>query len=225
MLNIAFLVQAPKTLPPVAKQALVLSYLRNSNTTHTLKELEKTLPSVASINGMQVKEYMQALSDEGQIRVEKIGSGNWYWSFLSEEKRVREYTLTQLREEKEKIQKCMEELERKVEVAAKEKDEEGNGQDGERDELLKLFDEDKNELDSLKTELGNHKDGDPEEVVRKKADVESLKLRAARWTDNIYCLEGYLREVTGGDMEAVEGVRRTCYGSEYMEGEGLKELS
>ncbi|MCJ1318016.1 hypothetical protein MMC15_003343 [Xylographa vitiligo] len=174
---------------------------------------------------MQVKEYMQALSDEGQIRVEKIGSGNWYWSFLSEEKRAREYTLAQLREEKENIQKCMEELKEKVEVAGLGKDEEGDGEDGGRQELLRSFDKEKSDLDSLKIELGNYKDGDPQEVVRKKADVEALKLRAMRWTDNIYCLEGYLREVTGGDMEAVEGLRRMYYGSEYIEGEGLRELS
>ncbi|MCJ1436074.1 hypothetical protein MMC27_005452 [Xylographa pallens] len=174
---------------------------------------------------MQVKEYMQTLSDEGHIRVEKIGSGNWYWSFLSEEKHVREHTLAQLKEEKEQIQKCMQELREKVEAAGQGKEEEGNGEDRGREELLRSFDKGKNELDNLRTELGNYKDGDPEEVVRKKADVEALKLRAARWTDNIYCLEGYLREVTAGDTEAVEGVRRTCYGREYVEGEGLRELS
>ncbi|MCJ1385227.1 hypothetical protein MMC17_008348 [Xylographa soralifera] len=220
----AFLIQAPKTLPPAAKQALVLNYLRNSNTAHTLKELEKALPSVASINGMQVKEYMQALSDESQIRVEKIGSGNWYWSFLSEEKRAREYILAQLREEKKRSQNCMEELKEKVEAARQGKEKEGNGEDGAREELLRSFDKEKSELDSLKIELDYYQDGNPDEAVRKKADVEELKFRATRWTDNIYCLEGYLREVTGGDMEAVEGVRRTYYGSEYIEGEGLREL-
>lgn len=35
---------------------------------------------------MVVKDYLQALSGEGLIRVEKIGSGNWYWSFLSDAK-------------------------------------------------------------------------------------------------------------------------------------------
>ncbi|MCJ1288307.1 hypothetical protein MMC26_007662 [Xylographa opegraphella] len=224
-LNNTFLMQAPKTFPPAAKQALVLKYLRSSNTTHTLKELEKVLPNVASINGIQVKEYMQSLSDEGQIRVEKIGSGNWYWSFLSEEKRAREYTLAQLKEEKIKIQKCMEKLKEKVEAAGHGKEAEENGEDGGREELLRSFDMDKSELDSLETELGNYKDGDPEQVVGKSADAEALKLRAAQWTDNIYCLEEYLREVTGGNLEAVEGVRRACYGSDYIEGQGLRELS
>ncbi|MCJ1400694.1 hypothetical protein MMC11_003902 [Xylographa trunciseda] len=223
-LNNAFLIQAPKAIPPAAKQALVLKYLRNSNTTHTLKDLEKALPTVASINGMQVKEYMQALSDEGQIRVEKIGSGNWYWSFLSEEKRAREYILAQLKEEREKIRKCIDDLKEKVEAAEQGREEEGDGGERGRAELLRACDEEKDVLENLKVELDNYKDGDPEERVRKKADVEALKFRAARWTDNIYCLEGYLREVTGGDMEAVEGLRRLCYGSEYIEGEGLKEL-
>ena len=91
--------QAPKSLPPSAKQALVLSYLRDSLTAHTLKDLEKSLPSVATINGMQVKEYLQALSDDGKIHVEKIGSGNWYWSFASEETALRISELAKLKTE------------------------------------------------------------------------------------------------------------------------------
>ena len=35
---------------------------------------------------MQVKDYLTALSDDGKIRVEKIGSGNWYWCFRGDEK-------------------------------------------------------------------------------------------------------------------------------------------
>jgi hypothetical protein len=55
---------------------LIVSYLRLTGTCHTLKELDKTLPAVASINGMQVKEHIQELVDENTIWSEKIGSGN-----------------------------------------------------------------------------------------------------------------------------------------------------
>ncbi|KAF6235733.1 hypothetical protein HO173_005928 [Letharia columbiana] len=109
---------APKTLPPIAKQNLILTYLHNSRTAHSIKELEKALPSVASINGMQVKDYLQALSDEGKIRVEKIGSGNWYWSFLSEEKKSRDNVLGMLKEELAKVEASLGELEEKLREAS-----------------------------------------------------------------------------------------------------------
>jgi hypothetical protein len=45
---------------------------------------------VASIHSIQVKEYIQTLIEENKLRVDKIGSGNWYWSFGSDEKYDRE---------------------------------------------------------------------------------------------------------------------------------------
>ena len=170
---------------------------------------------------MQVKDYMQALSDEGQIRVEKIGSGNWYWSFLSEEKRARDKVLSTLREEKEKINNSLEELREMVEMAGKGREVE----DEERSGLLSAYDTGRDEIEKLKVELDGYKDGDPEEVVRKKKEIEMLKGRVARWTDNIYCLEEYLREIVSGDREVVESIRMMYYGDEYIEGEGLSDYS
>nr|POE54137.1 hypothetical protein CFP56_73408 [Quercus suber] len=46
---------APKTNCNVLKLAAVVSYLQKSRVAHNIKDLEKHLPSVASINGMQVK--------------------------------------------------------------------------------------------------------------------------------------------------------------------------
>ena len=41
-----------------------------------IKDLEKALPMIASINGMQVKDYLTAMTNENSIRMEKIGGGN-----------------------------------------------------------------------------------------------------------------------------------------------------
>ncbi|KAJ5701701.1 GAJ protein [Penicillium malachiteum] len=100
---------APK-LSKSDKQALIVTHLQATGTCHTLKDLEKTLPSVASINSIQVKEYLQALTDENQIRVEKIGSGNWYWSFGSDEKVQRERQLDRVLTEVEKARKSYTEM-------------------------------------------------------------------------------------------------------------------
>ena len=170
-----------------------------------------------------MKDYMQALSDEGQIRVEKIGSGNWYWSFLSEEKRSRDRVLSTLKEEKETFMNSLKELKELVSMAGEERGLEG--EDERRSELTIAYDAGKEEIEKLKIELNGYKDGDPEEVVRKKKEVDVLKARVGRWTDNIYCLEEYLRKIVGGDREALENIRMMYYGDEYIEGEGLKDYS
>jgi len=84
---------------------------------HNIKDLEKAIPQVALIHAMQVKDYLQALSDENMIRVEKIGSGNWYWSFPSEAKRTKEAALEKARNEYEKANETAMELQERVNEA------------------------------------------------------------------------------------------------------------
>ena len=171
---------------------------------------------------MQVKDYLQALSDEGQIRVEKIGSGNWYWSFMSAEKKAKEVILESLKKDKQKVESAMAELKQKIEEA-KEGVGEG-GTVGERDELRDRFVSEKEEVEKLKLELEGYSDCDPGAVIRKRQEIEAFKVKATMWTDNIYCLESYLNEATGGDREALERVREEFYEAEYVAGEGLREL-
>lgn len=187
---------------------------------HSLKDLEKALPSVASINSMQVKDYLQALTDEGKVRVEKIGSGNWYWSFLSEEKRARVNTLEKLKEEKEKVDGIIVELRARVNDAINRREEDGNG----REELVTMHARLTEEVLLLNEELHEYKGSDPDEIVGKKRETEQHKEKAYRWTENVELLEGWLIKVVGGDTERVEGIKRMFYGDQYVEGEGLKEL-
>ncbi|KAG7002206.1 hypothetical protein G7Y79_00028g062270 [Physcia stellaris] len=213
---------APKSLPPSAKQALVLSYLRDSLTAHTLKDLEKSLPSVASINGMQVKEYLQALSDDGKIHVEKIGSGNWYWSFASEETALRTSELAKLKAELEGATKAVSELEEKV-AAARAQRADGE-EEGEREMLITKEEVLSEEVKALRKELAGYADNDLEDVERKIKQVEGIKAKAERWTDNVMLVEGYMSKLLNGNTEGMDGLRRECYGTEYVEGEGLAEL-
>lgn len=168
---------------------------------------------------MQVKDYLQALNDEGKIRVEKIGSGNWYWSFLSEEKHNRDVTLAKLREEKTKVDATVKELEQKVEEAS-----ESRGVDEGRGELVAKQMALVEEVGLLKRELETYKDADPGEVERRRKEIEGFRVKAERWTDNIGVLEGRLLGMLGGDRESFEALRMDVYGDEYVEGEGLKEL-
>src|SRR6187402_1164160 len=126
--------QAPKNLPPAAKQVKILDYFRESMNVFTLKELEKSLQSAASINQMQVKDYLQAIQDENLIRVEKIGSGNWYWCFMSDAKKAKENMINKLKAEESSMTPAIAETERQIEeeMGKREDDDdilEGNGMD------------------------------------------------------------------------------------------------
>ncbi|KAF5856058.1 hypothetical protein ETB97_007979 [Aspergillus alliaceus] len=222
----------PPKLTKAEKQARIVSHLRSTGTCHTLKDLEKMLPSVASINGMQVKEYLHELADEGQIRMEKIGSGNWYWSFAEEEKKERERRVEELQKEVDRVRRSNEELDQQLAVRKRQKEEdEATLEAGEREKLMR----EKAELDAecgrLRTEWltvsTREKEGERDllnkGIQELKDEVQEFRREAEMWTDNIYVLEGYIKKVAGGDREVIEAIQRECYGEEYVEGEGLRE--
>lgn len=208
----------------MAKQSLILNYIQNSLTVHTLKELEKALPSVASINGMQVKDYLQALSDDGKLRVEKIGSGNWYWSFLSEEKKIRADELAKLTLEKRKMDDTVQELHQRVDLANGKQHEDDNAAE-DRAKLVAEQARLTEELQTLNAELQSYRDGDPTELLLKKKETQAFQQKAELWTDNVAILEEWLDHALHGDYERLDAIKRSCYGDEYdVEAAGLKEL-
>ncbi|KAL2870404.1 putative GAJ protein [Aspergillus lucknowensis] len=184
------------------------------------------LPSVASINGIQVKDYIQELTDEGKIRVEKIGSGNWYWCFGGDEKQERERQLSQLRKDVERVEASLERA--RAELAARRKQQDKDKRDGGEDEWMELMgskkrlEEERSQLQSQWTTVTTTGEGKGVGLMRE--EVKEYRQRAQVWTDNIYVLEEFVRKLAGGDREIVQAVQRECYGEEYVAGEGLCEL-
>ncbi|KAJ5202039.1 uncharacterized protein N7498_006702 [Penicillium cinerascens] len=213
---------APK-LSKSEKQKLILTHLRSTGTCHTLKDLEKTLSSVASIPGIQVKEYIQALLDEDKLRVEKIGSGNWYWCFESDEKHERERQLARVRTEVEKTRKSCSDAEAALAAASTRRQEEADdaGRDGEREALA----EKKAEVEAEVNGLRAVQQPDTSRSGRQlQQEITEFRQQAMQWTDNVYILEEYMRRLANGDGDIVAAVQRECYGDEYVDGEGLREL-
>ena len=77
---------------------------------------------------------------------------------------------------------------------------------------------------ALKDELEDHKDVDPRQLERKKVETAKIRASAERWTNNIELLEGWFDRMLAKDPCSLDRLRRECYGVEYVEGEGLKEL-
>lgn len=214
--------QAPK-LSKSEKQELILTHLRNTGTCHTLKDLEKTLPNVASIPGIQVKEYIQALLDEDKLRVEKIGSGNWYWCFGSDEKHERERQLARVRTEVEKTRNSCSDAEAALAAESTRRQQEADdvGRDGEREALAEKKAELEVEVNGLRAVQQSESSKSGRQLQQELAE---FRQQAMRWTDNVYILEEYMRRLANGDGDVVAAVQRECYGDEYVDGEGLREL-
>ena len=214
--------QAPKINAQPAKLSQILTWFHKSGVAHSIKDLEKALPSVASINGMHVKDYLQALSDENQIKVEKIGSGNWYWAFAGEERVAAEKVLEKVTEEKEKVAGVVEELRDMLEEAAGARIED---QDGDRQGMLDKKEGLEKEVELLRRELEGHSENDPVEVDRRKEEVETLKGRTEIWTEHCFEMERWLREKMGMERERLTEMKRDVYKDQFdEEEEGLKEL-
>lgn len=192
----------------------------------TLKELEKILPAVASINAMQVKDVLQGLQDENLIRVEKIGSGNWYWCFTSDAKKLKENTINNLKVEESKLVASIAEAERQIEEETAQREDDNETlecNEMDRKALLDVYDALLKEGELLEKELACYSESDPAEVRRKMEEVKNLKASAIRWTDNIEALECMLSGLTNDRAQKAEIMKNAC-GDEYIPGEGLKEL-
>ncbi|KAJ5090902.1 GAJ protein [Penicillium argentinense] len=218
----------PPKLSKSDKQDRIVTHLRATGTCHTLKDLEKSLPAVASINGIQVKEYLQALTDEGRLRVEKIGSGNWYWIFGSDERIQRAQQLARVKTEVERARSCWTDVVAALAAETTRREQEADDQrrDAERTALQAQRAELQAAVDRLRrTEAQTGLDSvSSKGVLQLREELAGFTQEAMQWTDDIYVLEEYLRRLASGDREVVAAVQRDCYGDEYVEGEGLREL-
>ena len=192
---------------------------------YTIKELDKLLPSVTSIAQQQVKDFLQALTDESLIRCEKIGSGNWYWCFLSDAKKGKENQINALEADEVRWIDDIRHVEAAIEDFEAREDEVMVGTAGGtigRKELIKIHEELVREAGDLDVDLALFADCDTAEVTRKMEETKVLKDGALRWTDNIEALASYLGGFVGKE-NIVAAMAQAC-GDQYVVGEGLKEL-
>jgi hypothetical protein len=175
---------------------------------------------------MQVKDTLQTLQDESLIRMEKIGSGNWYWCFMSDAKNGKSNQINILTAEAERLLTGIKDGEKGIEMEmSRRDDEEMLGGDGvDRKTLLEQHEMLLKEQEGLDKELAAYSDADPAELKRKIEQVCRLKRSAEIWTDNIESLESFLGNTIGLDRTQVAGLMEQCCGEEYVVGEGLKEL-
>jgi hypothetical protein len=81
------------------------------------------------------------------------------------------------------------------------------------------------EVEKLRTELAAYSEQDPVEVEKKATETQKARSDASKFTDQIYSMEGWIKQLHGDDNEAVTNALKMLYDEEYDEEEGgLREL-
>ena len=174
-----------------------------------------------------VPDYIQNLQDENKIRVEKIGSGNWYWSFASEDKKTREKALVEAESAHEKAAAVVQDLERKLTDAQAQRDDEAEMLEGgaeSREKLTATKTELEKEVTELQKQLAAYSDSDPTELERLKEETKTCYTQAYQYTDDIDALESFMVKTCGND-DYVKKLREDLYLTKMDVEEGrLKEI-
>jgi len=170
---------------------------------------------------------VQGLQDESKIRAEKIGSGNWYWAFVSDDKISRQKALDAAQSAYDKALTTDSELKSKLAEAEAQRrgDDEMLDEGGEtREELLGMKKSLEAETEALRRELAAYSDNDPTELERKVNDAAAWKITTEECTDDIYTMEGWLKNELNNSGGS-DAMLQETYGKEYDEEvRGLKEL-
>lgn len=169
-------------------------------------------------------DYLQALQDDNRICVEKIGSGNWYWSFASTNKRKKEKVLADAQAAHTKITTIVRDLRSQVnERSAAREEEAEDDSDETREELMAKKAVLAADLKTLSKELEAYSDNEPFELERKEQEIKELHREATKYTDDIYSMESWFKK---RDMEQnLTAYRMSFYGDEWDTEElDLKEL-
>lgn len=163
------------------------------------------------------------------IRVEKIGSINWYWSFPGEEHHTKQQAVEKVTKERDSLlgqvaltrgllaekQQCEDKQASWIEQA------EGLSREAAEAKKQNL----KTDIAKLKSELTKYASRDPQELERMRQKLCQLKDRAEEATEKIWVWERWFRNTAGMIEEEIIEMGRAGYGEEWDENEKcLREL-
>ncbi|EME80476.1 uncharacterized protein MYCFIDRAFT_166800 [Pseudocercospora fijiensis CIRAD86] len=189
--------------------------MQRSRSVFSLKDLEKELPKVAGVSSIQVKDYIQALQDDSKISCEKIGSGNWFFSFPSQARREADSSLKKVRGDHEQISGIVKDLHHKLAERAAQLEREETMTDAGQDSRAELMHEKvvlEADLQTLRKQLAAYSEDDPTEMQRRETECTKLFHDADQYTDQIVSMEEWLEKNYG--REAVSASRFE-YGEEW----------
>ncbi|CCI43066.1 hypothetical protein ABG067_004663 [Albugo candida] len=186
------------------KRERLLQIYHESKEVFNLKEVEK-LGAKAGIVLQTIKDVNQALVDDNLVDFDKIGSGNYFWSFPSKfsEQRKRK------RDELQQKYRLLEERVTSTQNAIL-KERELRVESNERAEKLARMVELEETLSIMKEKVKQFEENDPKVLNELESSVKKVKEGADRWTDNIFNLRSWVvqkRGVPTGEVDKWLGIK------------------
>jgi len=148
---------------------------------YSLKQLERKLPKAKGIVSQSVKDVLQSLVDEEKVDFDKIGSGNFFWSFPSKASQKRKNLISSLESEIGKKKRKLDQLQQDKQKASMGRDD----TDSRRKKLQKYKDL-QDMIAKVDVELSKFAASDPKTIEKKQKAIKCCWTNANRWIDNVF---------------------------------------
>eukprot|EP01116_Phalansterium_solitarium_P018535 TRINITY_DN4937_c0_g1_i1.p1 TRINITY_DN4937_c0_g1~~TRINITY_DN4937_c0_g1_i1.p1 ORF type:complete len:208 (+),score=60.68 TRINITY_DN4937_c0_g1_i1:578-1201(+) len=169
------------------KRMRMLELFRETKSVFTLKELEKVAAKEKGIVSQTVKDILQSLVDDNMVKQDKVGTGNYFWLFPSDEMNLRNVKQGQLEQELATFKRRRTELDSEHKQAML-------GREDSEERQAKLARLASLEADNaqLKAQLQALAESNPETIKAMQHDAKVALEAANRWTDNIFSLKSWI---------------------------------
>ncbi|ODQ67247.1 meiotic nuclear division protein 1, partial [Nadsonia fulvescens var. elongata DSM 6958] len=181
------------------KRQTLLSYFQNSRQFFTIKEVETTVSKATSIASMQIKDILQSLIDDNLVTCEKIGAGNYYWAFLSDDVANRQKRLDSLKKTIVDNELELQNLEDKITFEQEKRREfhDPSNDNSSRLDLIQRVDIKSSHLEGIKSQISVAYKVSSNYYGELVNYNSSLRNAISVQTDNIFIIIDYLINVTG----------------------------
>ncbi|TYZ63038.1 hypothetical protein PybrP1_004032 [[Pythium] brassicae (nom. inval.)] len=187
------------------KRARILHIYHDSKDVFNLKEVEK-IGAKAGVVLQTIKDVNQALVDDGLVDCDKIGSGNYFWSFPSKLSQARKRKLGELEQRKAAAQDKLAKVRQSIDEQKSKRTESDD-----RAAKLQRLAELQASVKDLKAKVQHLADNDPEILAQLERSVQVAKIGADRWTDNVFTMRSWVAQ------------KRGCASSEVDKWLGIKD--
>jgi hypothetical protein len=196
------------------KRAVMLGLFHETKEVFNLKELESKGAKLGVVQ-QTIKDIVQSLVDDRLVSQDKIGSGNFFWSFPAQAFVESKSRCDALEAAIARDTSAAAELDAKLKALEAEKG--GAAAAAARATKLARIEELKARGAALDKELAAHADNDPEVVKALQEKAKGAKLAADRWTDNTWALKSYLVKKFGRDPKEADKLLGITDSFDYVE--------
>ncbi|ETV88933.1 hypothetical protein H257_00373 [Aphanomyces astaci] len=168
------------------KRERILKIYHDNLEVYNLKEVEK-LGSKAGVVLQTIKDVNQALVDDNLVDTEKIGSGNYFWSFPSKVAQQRKRKLEDLEAKRSDLKGKIEST--KQAVAAQKSLRTDSDDRVVKLERLALL---KSQIEEANRRMHVLSENDPDVLKKLASKVKVAKEGVDRWTDNVFNLKSWI---------------------------------